>query len=131
MERIVHRSWVLPALGIAFCLWGGAIAGCYTAKEGELPVAIVLVMQATVVDLNPDAGSVMVKDDETHETWRVAVVESTWVRARDGRHIDLAELRIGEKVQIKGISRIDFLITAHEIYSLEDHPEDEDGDRSN
>ena len=116
-------------MGVTLSLCGGMVGGCYTAKEGELPVAIVLVMRATVVDLNPDAGSVMVKEEETYETWRVAVVESTWVRARDGRHIDLADLRLGEKIEIRGTSRIDNLITAHEINSLEDHPEEEDNDR--
>jgi hypothetical protein len=131
MERIGHGLQTLPVLGIALCLSVAMLGGCYTVGEGDLPVAIVLVMQGTVVDLNPEAGSVMVKEEENHDTWRVAVVESTWVRAPDGRHIDLGDLRLGEKVQIKGTSRIDFLITAQEINSLEDHPEEEDNDRTN
>jgi hypothetical protein len=131
MVRVPHRQWILSRLGLALVLWMGMLGGCYTAGEADLPVEIVLTMQATIVDLNPDAGSVMVKEEETYRTWRVAVVESTWVRARDGRHIDLAELRIGEKIEIRGTSRLENLITAYEINSLEDHPEEEDKDRPN
>ena len=131
MVRADYRSRVVLAAGITLLLAIGALCGCIVAKEGELPPATVLVMRATIVDLDSEAGSVTVKEDEIYDTWQVAVVESTWIRAPDGRHIGLEDLRVGERIEIRGTSRVNSLMTAREIISLEAHPEESNENRSN
>jgi len=131
MERADHRLPVVLVLGIILSLAAGSWSGCTIAREGELPAAIVLVVRATIVDLDPKAGSVIVKEDEIYNTWQVAVVESTWIRAQDGHELDLEDLKIGERVEVRGTSRVTNLITAREIISFEEHPEEENENRSN
>jgi hypothetical protein len=131
MIRADRQPGAVLAAGVSILLVAGAMGGCYVAAEGELPPAVVLVMRGVIVDLNPEAGTVTVKKDETYETWQVAVVASTRVRAGDGRYLELADLRLGERIELRGTSRVLDLITVYEIISLEDHPEEKNENRSN
>lgn len=123
MGRLRHRFAALVVAVLVISMTGCGIVGVSKRAPGELDPAIVVVMLATIVDLNEDAGSVTVKEDETFETWRIAVVESTWIRDHDGTLLALEDLSIGGRLEIRGTSRVSSLLTAHEMISLEEHPD--------
>jgi hypothetical protein len=80
-----------------------------------LPTPMVFLVNGTIVDLNPEGNTLTVKEDRTYATWTVTVAEDTSIIGAAGGIVPLSDLRIGEKVQIRGESRIEGILKAFEI----------------
>ena len=89
--------------------------GMQESRREDLPARSFLLVRATIVDLTPARGTMTVKDDQTHGTWTVAVTGETRIVGPGGSIIGLGDLQVGEKVQIRGYSRIEEFLTALEI----------------
>jgi len=80
-----------------------------------VPTSTLIVMDAVIVDVNPDAGTLTVKDDRSHDTWTIAVGTDTRILGPDAGSVALGDLRIGANVQIRGRSRIPWILIAEEV----------------
>jgi hypothetical protein len=101
-------------------------AALFPQSEGSyIPPEVLHVLQAWIVSLDPELGSITVKENERYETWTVSIVPRTVIRTREGDHLAISDLRVGEQIEIRGTSRIGNHVTASEIELLEDRPEDE------
>ncbi len=81
----------------------------------DLPPPSLLLIHATIVDVNASRGTMTAKDDQSHGTWTVAVTEETRILGVGGAILTLNDLQVGQKVQIRGYSRIEELLTALEV----------------
>jgi len=84
-------------------------------NASEIPPANFLLVRATIVDLNPVGGTMTVKDDQSHGTWTVAVTKETAIHGTNGDDLTLKDFQIGQKVRIRGYSRIEEILTALEV----------------
>jgi hypothetical protein len=96
-----------------------AAAGCAvhpgSRNPGELWEVVVEVVRAVVVDLDPEQGTITVKDRETYQTWTIAVVEMTQIRSTAGEVLQLADLRAEDLVEVRGQSRVAHLMVADQV----------------
>ncbi len=83
--------------------------------ESDIPPASFLLVRATIVDLNPAGGTMTVKDDQSHGTWTVAVTKETLILGANGRVLTLNDFQVGQKVRVRGYSRIEEILTAIEV----------------
>ncbi len=101
---------------------GCSVAPIKATVPDDLPPRTFLLLRATIVDVDVDAAKLTVKDDSEHETWTVAVVEETRILGGNGDILALGELPVGRKVQIRGWSRIENLLTALEVNEIAESP---------
>lgn len=123
--RVVALAMQVAVLALMMAGLGGCAAGQRGGMRGsgpkhgredrEIPPATLLILRATIVDLNPAAGTLTVKDDQTHGTWTVAVTKETAILGTGGQILALSEFQVGQKVRIRGTSRIEEVLTALEV----------------
>jgi hypothetical protein len=81
----------------------------------DLPPPNLVLIHATIVDVNASLGTLTAKDDQSHGTWTVAVTAETKILGAGGASLTLGDLQAGQRVQIRGYSRIEELLTALEV----------------
>ena len=124
----MKRQMRLAALALlAICLSGcaaGPIGGRAPMRgprpmDGpggeDLPPPSLVLVHATIVDVNASRGTLTVKDDQSHGTWTVAVTAETRILGTGRAILALSDLQVGQRVQIRGYSRIEELLTALEV----------------
>jgi hypothetical protein len=80
-----------------------------------LPSGDVVLMIGVVVDTIGTAGTLVVKDVQDHGTWTVAIGPGTRFYGIEGGMINVTEIEIGQRVQIRGTSRVPSILEADEI----------------
>lgn len=124
-----RSTWGMILRGAVLVIATTGLAGCAGAPPGgmrgsgpmrgagggDIPPATLLLMRATIVDLNPAGGTLTVKDNESHGTWTVAVNEKTTILGADGGALKLSDFQVGQRVRIRGFSRIEEILTALEV----------------
>jgi hypothetical protein len=82
-------------------------------SKSALPAGEPILMDAVVVDVDPDTWKLAVKDTREYATWTVVVDSlNTTIRDPGGGAIALEDLEIGTKVEIRGSSRVELVIDA-------------------
>ncbi len=74
-----------------------------------------VLMVGVVVDTIGSVGTLTVKDVQDHGTWTVAVGPGTRFYGIDGGTVRLDEIEIGQRVQIRGTSRVPSIVEADQI----------------
>ena len=120
------RGWTCAVVAVS-CLLGCASPPPSGREPTRLSPATVEFLPAVVVDLDPEGETVTVKETTRYETWRVAMAGEPVVRTADGTRVGIAELRIGDRVEIRGTSRVEGLITAYEITLVDRWLDKEEG----
>lgn len=120
--RMIPRvaALVIATAGLAGCAGAppGGMRGSGPMRGmggGDIPPATLLLMHATIVDLNPAGGTLTVKDNDAHGTWTVAVTKETSILSAEGRTLTLSDFEVGQRVRIRGFSRIEEILTALEL----------------
>jgi hypothetical protein len=124
-SRLGGSALALIALG----LLAAACAGPRTVARGRLDHdtdAVTtpdrILMTGVVVDTIDAAGTLTVKDVQDHSTWTVATGRGTRIYGADGGFTDLGAIEIGDKVQIRGESRVPSIVEAEEIDIQREEP---------
>ncbi|MBD3160897.1 MAG: hypothetical protein GF346_01950 [Candidatus Eisenbacteria bacterium] len=121
-----ERVWICWSVAL-FCLLGCAGAPRPGQDPDRIPPATVEYLPAVIVDLDPEGRTITVKETNRYETWRIVVREDRVVRTADGSPVGIAELRIGDRVEVRGMSRVAGLITAYEVTLVERRLDREEG----
>ncbi len=80
-----------------------------------LPPLVLRSIGAVVVDADPAGKKLTAKDEQTGTTWTILVLESTRIATDRGVPLRMEDLRSGERVLVRGSSRIEEVLTAEEI----------------
>ncbi len=87
---------------------GGAVGGLPLEPETRT-------FEATIVDIDRQAGKLTVKDREGWETWTVAVTTESWLRDDETGEIEIDAFEVGDQIRVIGVVRVPLVITAREI----------------
>jgi hypothetical protein len=111
--------WPVSVLCGLLLGWIGCARGPAGGGEPiDLPAEALILMRAIIVDVNPELRTITVKEDRVHETWTVAVTDETRIVSSDGALLVLEDLRIGQRLQIRGRSRYQAIVTALEVAAI-------------
>ena len=70
--------------------------------------------------MDEELRSVTIKEDELFRTWTVSILEETKIRTPGGSYLSMADLRVGDRVEVRGTSRVRNHVTALDIELEED-----------
>jgi hypothetical protein len=97
------------------------------SERQSLPPEVFEVMEAWIVSLDEELRTLTVKATDTYETWTVSVVEQTRIRAFEDDYLTMSDLQVGDRIEIRGSSRISNHVTAAEIERIDRRPDEETG----
>lgn len=109
---------------IALAALAAMASACASSRPVVLPAggwpqeAVTRIMEATIVDLDPESGKVTVKDRDRWETWTVAVTSETWVAQEGAGLIEIGALEVGDRIRVTGRVRVPLIITASDVVRL-------------
>ena len=116
MRRL--RVPLTAIVAFAFVFAGCAAPPPPPVGEGEVPPARIVVLEGTVVDLDAQAGRLLVKEPDRRGTWTVAVQRGARIETDAAASVALEQVRIGDRLRVTGRSRIESILIADEILIL-------------